>query len=89
MPILANINQLSKGFEIKTFTTSGGLIRRSIYFRKLDIDESNPPLFAIIDPLNRDNIVLPTNFTQTTINGAPAPLTYSDFITAITAIINK
>jgi hypothetical protein len=89
MPILANISQLGKGFEIKTFTPSGFLIRRNIYYRKLDLNESNPPFFALIDPLNRSYVLPPTDFTQTTINGATAPLIYADFILLLTDIIHK
>jgi len=87
MPILANITELPDGFKVENFTASGALVNDKVYLRALDIDASNSPKLALMDPQNRLPVLLPTSFLQITINGVPGPLVYDDFILALVGII--
>ena len=84
---LANIQQLTNGFQLQIFNHSGDLVSQTIYNRVFDIYNNNPPLFGLIDPISRSFIFPATDFTQININGATAPALYEDFIAAVTAII--
>jgi len=89
MPIIANINQLTNGFQLQIFNQSGGLISQTIYNRAIDVYNNTPPLFGLIDPVSRIFIFPATDYTQIYINGSAPPALYEDFITAVTAIIYR